>query len=797
MKKVLLLFSALALYAGANAAVGDTFAIDGVTYVVESDNTVGIKKVDSKLTAVTLSDKVTNDGVEYTVVSVGDQAFYYSKATDVTLPSTVKTIGYYAFGSSSLTNITLPEGLETIGDYAFYACRNMTKIDIPDNVSVIGPDKGCVFSTCYALKEIKFPAKIKYIAPSSFYNCKALESVVIPEGVTEIRRVAFNTCEALKTITLPSTLETIGDGAFGGCKSLAIFNGNFSNIKSIGEEGFFDCAFTEFAIPNSLENVGSRAFACTPIEKFSIGSNANYKIIDEALYTADKRLLVAFPPKSATTNFTVADGCVGIAGGAFQTAGVTSVTLPASVVAVDEFAFCQSALSTINYTDNLVYIGEQAFAATKLTSVVLPQGLRNLADATFAGCTSLTSVTFGTNLENFGIRQFYECTALKELHFKSANVPSIGYWEYTREAPFYGVPAKQVTLYCPKGLSTLYKNEFSCDAIGTYSDTETAVLVPTEFSPANNAEVTTLDKLTVTFAEDITVVSRNPKIKVLCGNYVGNIPMGSEVSVGMWSVIGSDKKAPQIVPLDEYGEDGNPINMEKGKEYFVIIPAGTFKNADGALNQEITLHYVGTWVEPQFMPVSIDPADGSELEKIENIYLTFESKVSKAYGAENKIKLIQGSLVDGVPVGTEVMGSADEWHINLSDTKVQIFPCDYDLFLCPITLEADKDYYFVVDQGAFRDASYVYNKQIIVHYAKGAGVSVVENANVYAVKSGDVLNVYLSDASANVALYTATGALVNAVDNAKDEVAFEGLSHGLYIVKVVAGKDVKTFKVMM
>ena len=105
MKRTLLLSLALTLFTCAYAAVGDTFVLDNVTYIVKSDNTVGIKKADSKVTSFNLTDQVTNEGTTYTVVSVEDYAFQYSEATALTLPSTITSIGYSAFSSCKAASI--------------------------------------------------------------------------------------------------------------------------------------------------------------------------------------------------------------------------------------------------------------------------------------------------------------------------------------------------------------------------------------------------------------------------------------------------------------------------------------------------------------------------------------------------------------------------------------------------------------------------------------------------------------------------------------------------------------------
>ena len=209
MKRTLLLSLALTLFTCAYAAVGDTFVLDNVTYIVKSDNTVGIKKADSKVTSFNLTDQVTNEGTTYTVVSVEDYAFQYSEATALTLPSTITSIGYSAFSSCKAASIILPKNLKTIGNYAFYAVRNITSIEIPEGVEALGTNKySSAFGTCYALKSIKLPSTLKTIWNSTFYNC-GLESVEIPEGTTFIGKNAFNHCQKLTTVTLPSTLDSI------------------------------------------------------------------------------------------------------------------------------------------------------------------------------------------------------------------------------------------------------------------------------------------------------------------------------------------------------------------------------------------------------------------------------------------------------------------------------------------------------------------------------------------------------------------------------------------------------------
>lgn len=795
MKKYLLVAAAMALCSSAYAAIGDEFVVGDVTYSVKSENTVSIKSASSSATSFSLTETVSDGTSTYTVVAVDDYAFRYSEASTIVLPATVKSLGYGAFMSTHASSITLSRDLKTIGNYCFYAARSLPTITIPEGVEEIGTDKNSsAFGTCYALKEIKFPSTLKKIWNSTFYHC-GLESVTLPDNVTEVCKNAFNSCDKLTTVTLSKNLEILGEGAFGECKALTTINNVPSTLKSIGGEAFFDCPITSFTIPAACEEVGARAFSNTACVTIDVASgNKNYVKIGDAVYTTDKSLLVAYPPKSTVTTVNVEKGCKGIYGGAFQGAQVTTVTLPSTVIALDDFAFCQSALSSIKMSENIVYIGEQAFAATKITSMTVPNGLRDLPDAVFAGCESLTSVTFGSNLKTFGIRQFYKDTALKEVHFTGSKAPEIGYWDYTSQTPFFGVPDKQVIVYVPKGTAEAYKEFGEFDAVASITENATGIFTPTSITPVDKAEVTTLDKLTFNFAENATVVNRNPAIKVLCGNLVGGIPMGETVEVGMWLINNNKPASPYAVPLDEYGEDGMPINMVDGKTYFVIVPAGTFKNAAGDLNEEITLQYAGKWVEPQFMPIAVSPESGSELKQLENVFLTFESAPKKVYNCSSKVKLIEGTLENGVPVGKETMGDADEWIVNVVGNKLQVFPGDLDYYLTPIVLEKNKEYYLVIGERAVYSASNVYNKQIVLKYtAKGSsGVEVVET-DAYVVKNGDAIEVGVTG-EATVQVFNAAGVMVGNVATA-DVATFDGLNSGVYVVRIVSKAGVKTVKV--
>ena len=167
MRKFLSLFLMACMSVGAFAY--DVF-IDGIYYDFHGKNatvTYRDQNYNSYSGEVVVPATVEYNGTEYTVTSIGNQAFDgCSSLTTITLPNSITSIGSYAFdGCSSLTSITLPNSITSIGSYTFSGCSSLTSITLPNSITSIGSR---AFRGCFSLTTITLPNSITSIGSEAF-----------------------------------------------------------------------------------------------------------------------------------------------------------------------------------------------------------------------------------------------------------------------------------------------------------------------------------------------------------------------------------------------------------------------------------------------------------------------------------------------------------------------------------------------------------------------------------------------------------------------------------------------------
>lgn len=167
---------------------------------------------------ITIPDHVTHNGVNYTVVRIGNRAFANSPIIAVVLPQTIKSLGNCAFiECDSLATLYLPDSISEIGDSTIRDCSYIRSVHYPSSMAKVPP---YTFSGCGSLHSLHLHEGITTLERDAFGGC-LIDSITLPSSLRTIERGAFWACENMKLIRIPAGIERIGDFVFWHCNSLS------------------------------------------------------------------------------------------------------------------------------------------------------------------------------------------------------------------------------------------------------------------------------------------------------------------------------------------------------------------------------------------------------------------------------------------------------------------------------------------------------------------------------------------------------------------------------------------------
>src|ERR1035441_2310349 len=233
---------------------------------------------------VTIPSAINVDGVDMSVTSIGDWAFYNSGSlTSLTIPGSVTNIGSNAFNECwGLTSVTIGDGVRGIGANAFGYCSSLAAITVDTNNPIYSRLAGVLFNRSQTTL-VQYP------------QGKAGTSYTIPGSVTNIGDYAFLHCLGLTSITMTSSVISIGFIAFAGT--------GLSNVM----------------IPDSVTSIANGAFYhCDSLRAITVDTNnPAYSSLSGVLFNKSQTTLVRYPQAKVGTSYTFPTGVTNIGEGAF------------------------------------------------------------------------------------------------------------------------------------------------------------------------------------------------------------------------------------------------------------------------------------------------------------------------------------------------------------------------------------------------------------------------------------------------------------------------------------------------
>lgn len=422
-------------------------------------------------------NKIYLENIEF----ICEMAFNCGNAEEIIIKGSLGQLEFKAFGYSSDKSIALPDdfgGFKHSGtDFSdvTYCYRGqeysesalaavLTAPELAKDFDIRMNKYGKIvivnYKGSYAvvdLRKYKTEVPITELSYSVFKDNDKITSVILCDSVLTIDNRAFEGCSSLESVTLSKELRSVDFRQFETCENLKEIIVPEENNNYVYKDGMFFSKnlktlyyvlgdYTEFTIPETVENIDSDAFCGLvnlkklvvtksvkelpngiftyyynyydpenyyypeelPVEEIVIEGNTYmgndiyvpdsckkitiseeneyYTVVDDVLFSKDMKTLYWCP--DTKTQYVVPGGVVHIADRAF---------------------WDNKKLKNITFPDSLISIGSSAFGCTSLKEVVFPENLISINAYAFYNCKSLSKVEFNENLEVIGFGAFYNC----------------------------------------------------------------------------------------------------------------------------------------------------------------------------------------------------------------------------------------------------------------------------------------------------------------------------------------------------------------------------------------------------
>lgn len=378
------------------------------------------------------------------VVRIDTNAFKNAQIDTVVIPEGITEIYDNAFRDSSIKEISLPSSITKVYDFVFTGCSKLTKLSIDASLTssiLVGNNE--TFGVLDSLLEASVPADlVQKLNTKGGYSASKLEKLTVNGG--KIIKGPSNKFTSLKTLIILEGVEEISSGAFGSTliKDITL-PASLTTIGSMAFSGVETLETVSFAPNSKLTTIGTRAFNTSGLSTITLPNSL--QTIGENAFTSTNLVDITIPGSVKVISEYCFAKCLSL----------TNVTVQNGVQEIQLRAFSEcNALTTVVLPGTLTTMGESVFELCRsLVSINIPLLLTYIPKYTFDRCTNLTSITIPSNVKSLNAYAFKSCIALTDVSLCEG-------LEIIDNHAFFGCP-EITSIALPKGLMIINESAFS------------------------------------------------------------------------------------------------------------------------------------------------------------------------------------------------------------------------------------------------------------------------------------------------------------------------------------------------
>ena len=297
---------------------------------------------------------------------------------------------------SYINTVNIAEGVTSISDGAFIFCYNLTDINIPNSVNKIG--EAAFMGTQLYNDDSNWSNGALYIDNCLIATNEAIGDYAIAEGTRIIADGASNTRHYLTSISIPSSVTHIGEKAFAYCENLSVINVAAATPPVITDQTFYRISTNlQITVPAESESL----YLANPNWKrlFDIASGVVEGVCGDhltwVLNLADSTLTISGYGDMYDYDVWNDETYFPMPWEEFIYDNIKNIILPDGITSIGDFAFNNESynITSIHLPEGIRRIGKYAFAGNAgLTSISIPASVELIDTAAFYYCMALTAV---------------------------------------------------------------------------------------------------------------------------------------------------------------------------------------------------------------------------------------------------------------------------------------------------------------------------------------------------------------------------------------------------------------------